>query len=176
MLAHEVQEKHDELLGLAQASGKLSQRKIKARAGMHKGGTILHFVRHGQGEHNVFATQWREKLLSSAPDVNMSKNPYVAETGCPRDPDLTAKGREVDARAARAQLSAVLDGRRVPCIASPLRRTLQTASLITPEQGFEKTIVLDAVREHYGLHVCDSLRSDYDRLAEFPVDWSYASE
>lgn len=79
----------------------------------------VHFVRHGEGHHNVHSTRWF--------DEKKKGNPWQ-HASCPIDPGLTDLGvtqaKELNERSER-ELGA---GPQV-VVVSPLLRTLQTATL-----------------------------------------------
>lgn len=168
-MQHELAEKQAELRELERVAKTLPLQRVRAVGGRvagKKNACVVHLVRHGQAAHNVFAAEWRARH-------GVDTNPY-SHPDCPVDPDLTEVG-ERDAARARGAVAQAIGDRRVVCVVSPLRRTLQTATRVRPpDDGFRHVVVVDAVREHFGLHVCDSLRKDFDRSAEFPFDWTRA--
>ncbi len=174
MLLHEFKEKEEELRELRTAALRVKLPVVKVVAlgasAVPAGGVsfVVHFVRHGQAVHNVFAAQWRL--------AKREGNPYTSPE-CPVDPDLTAEGRG-DALRAGGELAKRLRGSSVAVACSPMRRTLETwevAKTQLKKDAAHRVVVVDDARERFGLHICDSLR-DYDRAKDFPdVDWSLAA-
>ena len=78
----------------------------------------VHFVRHGEGHHNVHSTRWF--------DEGKGGNPWEHPT-CPIDPTLTDLGheqaRDLNSRGEALQAEGRFDPELV--VVSPLRRTLQ---------------------------------------------------
>jgi broad specificity phosphatase PhoE len=174
MLLHELKEKDDELREMRAAAQLVKLPVVKvvpiADGGAPTDGSslVVHFVRHGQAAHNVFAAQWRL--------AHREGNCYTSPE-CPVDPDLTADGRN-DALRAGAELAKRLRGSSVAVASSPMRRTLETWELAKRQlkkDAAHRVVVVDDARERFGLHICDSLR-EYDRAKDFPnVDWSLAA-
>lgn len=124
----------------------------------------VHFVRHGEGHHNVHSTRWF--------DEKKKGNPWQ-HASCPIDPGLTDLGvtqaKELNERSER-ELGA---GPQV-VVVSPLLRTLQTATL-----GFDYIVgkvpfvAQEDCREIMGQHRCDRRVSPAFRASSFPhVDFS----
>ena len=177
MLLHELKEKEDELRELRAAALRVQLPAVSVEAlgdgpvpseGSSWSSVIVHFVRHGQAAHNVFAAQWRVAAKEG--------NPYTSPD-CPVDPDLTAEGR-ADALRAGGELAKRLRG-SVAVASSPMRRTLETWEIVKTQlkkDAFHRVVVLDDARERFGLHICDALR-EYNRVGDFPnVDWSLSAE
>lgn len=163
MMAHENKEHEEELMECAEAVRILGHPIVSAS--LHVAGDkIVHFVRHGEAEHNAFARVWR--------DEQREGSPYVASSGCPIDPPLTELGRS-QAQAAGVSLSKKLSQRDIPMFCSPLRRAAQTALLAESkleDAAFSTRVAMLDLRERFGLHVCDSLGGS---AKEFPsIDWS----
>ena len=173
MMIHELKEKEEELAELKMASSRVSIPHIscsawKSSSSLDERSVVVHFVRHGQAAHNVFATNWRSE--------GRAGNCYV-DSSCPMDPFLTDTGR-LDAKRAGSSLKSILGNRSVAFASSPMRRTLETCFVAQQEMGVAHPgcVVLDDARERFGLHICDNL-IDFDRSATFPfADWSKSSK
>jgi broad specificity phosphatase PhoE len=142
-------------------------------AGIPGSGKVVHFIRHGQAEHNALAA------ASGAPachckrsepggrDTPQASCPYNADAAF--DAPLTATGR--DQASDLADTCAGLGVQLV--VSSPLRRTLQTAlhafgdfieaDLLAP------VVAHEALREQHGMHRCDQRRDTVAIGAEFGV-------
>uniref|UniRef100_A0A7S1THA7 Phosphoglycerate mutase family protein n=1 Tax=Compsopogon caeruleus TaxID=31354 RepID=A0A7S1THA7_9RHOD len=127
---------------------------------------IVHFVRHGQGYHNLAAAQPGVACHCATGD-SAKLCPYL-------DPALTdarlTEAGEEEARAAKVQVG---DRPIQLVVVSPLTRTLQTASLAFLPQAPTPFLAHEAIREHLGVHVVNK-RSRLSLLAtQFPhVDFS----
>jgi len=134
----------------------------------------VHFVRHGQGQHNV-------AFLNSATRCDCyDGNIPFEERNCPYvqpavlDARLTELGEQqavsLQAKAAATKSTLVL--------VSPLQRTLQTATLafasISPPPLL---LAYEELREQIGTHICDKRRNRSVAAAQFPhVDFSLIEE
>jgi broad specificity phosphatase PhoE len=123
----------------------------------------VHFVRHGQGFHNLLAdmatslgTQWTQ--FSHSPE-----NPYVRPELL--DAPLTEIGRQQ-----AYQLQTTIAPFPVELvICSPMCRTIQTALMaFAPLVGTVPFLAHEMVREETGVHLCDQRRSVARQRAEFP--------
>lgn len=136
MMAHEVKEKEEELAELRDVSTKLLLPFVscspwnESSSESSPSSIVVHWVRHGQAEHNAFATRWREE--------GRAGNCYV-DPACPVDPNLTEKGR-ADAIMAGKTLKERLGNRQVSFASSPMRRTLETCFLA--QKGLEDLCVV----------------------------------
>jgi len=138
---------------------------------------VVHFVRHGQGYHNLIADLYREagrewNSLTAEGD-NPYKRPEVV------DPPLTELGRS-QARS----LQRSVDNLEVQLVVlSPLTRTTQTAllafeHLIANASTSAKVpfVAHDGCHEIGGVHTCDRRRSLSELRRDFPaVDYQTAS-
>mmetsp|Transcript_33840 Transcript_33840/g.40545 ORF Transcript_33840/g.40545 Transcript_33840/m.40545 type:complete len:266 (-) Transcript_33840:152-949(-) len=128
----------------------------------------VHFIRHGQGFHNLM----RDFFTA----VKRQDNPYVMHEVV--DAPLTQKGRD-QARALHPRIRQLKDdGDNKPelIISSTLCRALQTASIAFEEflGGKEGGLVVpfvahEMVRESSGVHVCDWRRPISQQRQEFPL-------
>ena len=110
------------LRGNGVANGRIVRCRKSTETGsesLRPGTKRVHFVRHGEGHHNVHSTRWF--------DEKKKGNPWQ-HASCPIDPGLTDLGvtqaKELNERSER-ELGA---GPQV-VVVSPLLRTLQTATL-----------------------------------------------
>jgi len=162
--AHELKEKAEERQELLAVRDSLGLELVKA-VGLEPSGDLrgirVHFVRHGRGEHNVFAAEYPQE----------KGNPYV-DLQCPIDAVLVEEGR-ADAKRAGQQLSQRLGDRKAVCLVSPMRRTIQTMMGAREElsKPFIEIVAEESLRERFGVHRCDSL-AEYDRSVFGLVDWS----
>jgi broad specificity phosphatase PhoE len=137
----------------------------------------VHFVRHGQGFHNLLAD------LSSASGVqwkqftNTPENPYVRPEIL--DAPLTENGRQQALRLQstwRSRMPHAPQPQIVVC--SPNCRALQTAllafePLLSGDCATPPFVAHEMVREETGVHVCDQRRPTSRQTAEFPqIDFS----
>jgi len=133
------------------------------------GGKIktVHFVRHGQGFHNLmadlFISQGREWVQFSKSPSNPYAMPQVL------DSPLTHNGRS-QAALLRPIVETIPSPQMV--VVSPLCRTLQTA-LIAFRDLPVPFLAHEMVREESGVHLCDKRRPTSDQVQEFPrVDFT----
>jgi len=128
----------------------------------------VHFIRHGQGFHNLM----RDFFTA----VKRQDNPYVMHEVV--DAPLTQKGRD-QARALHPRIRQLKDdGDNKPelIISSTLCRALQTASIVFEEfLGREEGgsvvpfVAHEMVRERLGVNVCDQRRTISQQRREFPM-------
>jgi broad specificity phosphatase PhoE len=113
---------------------------------------VIHFVRHGEGHHNLLAKQIGRKAYM---------DPSVF------DPKLTDTGKLQAAALQDEILNLCLnDMHSIDCIVfSPMQRALMTGAIACKKifstygkKSLPKMIVLECVRERYGVHICDSRR------------------
>lgn len=131
----------------------------------------VHFVRHGQGFHNLMADLARENGKEWIQFQQSKENPYVMPEIL--DAPLTEKGRN-QARALQPQIKS-LEHQPQLIITSPNCRAIQTA-LIAFESSLSRKIPFVAhemVKEESGVHICDKRRPKTQQQYEFPqVDFS----
>lgn len=133
---------------------------------------VVHFIRHGQGHHNVFGAEWAlaGKLGNAYSDV-----------GCPQDAELTVLGLS-QAAALQPVLKDVLSSTpasisssSVLVLVSPMRRAIQTAlAAIEGESSLDQVYALELLHEQAGLHVCDKRLTKSELKTYFPkvnFDW-----
>ena len=121
----------------------------------------IHFVRHAEGLHNV---------AGRANYENYKLEEYA-------DSLLSERGYEQCARAKEdiVRRNALVGGTLELIVVSPLRRTLQTASLLFADKigTSVEFVAVEHVREQTGAHPCDRRRSITEQKADFPhVDFS----
>jgi len=138
-----------------------------ATAGMEVNKTV-HFIRHGEGRHNVAQSAWRE--------FKNPGEPYTIDndaTGRYEDAVLTPKG-ESQAR----ELVGNVDAHQPALIVtSPLRRAVQTALLAFPAPRAQKVLAVELCHEIGGKHTCDKRLPKSDLARQFPeVDFSQLTE
>ena len=126
-------------------------RKLESAEGKSETGLStkrVHFVRHGEGHHNVHSTVWF--------DAGKGGNPWEHPT-CPVDPTLTDLGvDQANDLNRRGPLEIEIKPELV--VVSPLMRTLQTATLgfawlIAEQVPF---LAQEDCREIMGQHRCES--------------------
>lgn len=181
-------EQAEHMLGMAQVASAMRQKPLQIHAysldnAPYKSTNInplktVHFVRHGQGFHNLMADVAREQGQTWTSNVKSSENPYTRPELV--DAPLTGTGR----------LQALLLQNRVDqlphapelVVLSPLCRALQTGvlvfeSLLPTEPGTAGKapfVAHEMVREEHGVHCCDQRRSVSQQSREFPyVDFSF---
>ncbi|KAL3892790.1 MAG: hypothetical protein SGPRY_014783, partial [Prymnesium sp.] len=128
----------------------------------------VHFIRHGEGDHNVIQREWR----ASASWDGVSE-PYTIDNDPSftyLDPGLTPKGKsQAEALQPRAsRLSTEL------LVTSPMRRAMQTALIAFSSASCSPAVIAtDLCHEVGGKHTCDKRRAISELRAEFPgVDYS----
>lgn len=136
----------------------------------------VHFVRHGQGFHNLMADLAKQEGRTWENYTITTENPYVMPEIT--DAPLTAKGR---AQAAELQsvVAALSQDRKPQLVAlSPNCRALQTGIIAFREViGKVPFLAHEMVREQSGIHVCDKRRPTSEQASEFPmVDFSLLTE
>jgi broad specificity phosphatase PhoE len=137
---------------------------------------VVHFIRHGQGFHNLMADAAKKNNVSWNNFVSSPNNPYMMPEllDCP----LTDLGRQQAALLRDNQVKQFVDNMTVPelIVVSPCCRTLQTASIalqnfIKPTTDTVESVPIVAhelLREETGIHICDKRRSKTQISYEFP--------
>mmetsp|Transcript_97242 Transcript_97242/g.208603 ORF Transcript_97242/g.208603 Transcript_97242/m.208603 type:complete len:314 (+) Transcript_97242:30-971(+) len=139
---------------------------------------IVHFIRHGEGYHNVAQREWR-----GSPDWDGKSEPYTIDNDpAPHrylDPELTATGIE-QAVALRPRAADVMKA-SPPLgllVVSPMRRATQTGLLAFEEHisggaGGLAVLANELCHETAGRHTCDKRLGKSALAAAFPpVDYS----
>lgn len=129
------------------------------------------FIRHGESEYNLACTGPDGKVGISpvgGPDGSMSRSTFDFE-----DAPLTATGRDQALQLGPALVSSKIE----LVVASPLERTLETASLIFPPGQIPggKIVAHEGVREMMmpGRETVNKRRSISDKTARWEwVDWT----
>ena len=136
----------------------------------------VHFVRHGQGFHNLMADLAKQDGRTWENCTNTPENPYVMPEIT--DAPLTNKGRE-QAAILQPTIQA-LEATKKPqlVVLSPNCRALQTGVIAFQELiGKIPFLAHEMVREETGVHVCDKRRPTSQQAREFPmVDFSLLTE
>lgn len=132
-------EKSEEALAPGECEGEMETGANKRKRVESAPRVVYHFVRHGQGYHNVHGSDWKA--------AGKEGNPYT-DPSCPVDPELTEVGRG-QAKEAGVQLAELFKkydeangnrGYKVQVISSSLRRALETARLATDGMDVEGLI------------------------------------
>jgi len=140
------------------------------------GGKRVHFVRHGQGFHNLLSDMYREmgKTFDAQSGAGGSQNPYCRPEVL--DSPLTEIGRQ-QARALRPAVQGLAPGL---VVTSTLTRATQTALIAfahLTEDGTKTKVPFlahDGCHEIGGVHTCDRRRCLAELRREFPqVDYSW---
>ncbi len=127
---------------------------------------VCHFVRHGQGFHNLMADMAKAQGKEWTQFENTPNNPYVMPEIL--DAPLTHKGRN-QARAAQPIVQNLDDPLEL-VVSSSHCRALQT-SLIAFEHLLPTPVpflALESVRETTGVHLCDKRRPKSQQMVDFP--------
>ena len=135
-----------------------------------------HFLRHGQGFHNLMADLAKEAGRTWENCTNTPENPYVMPEIT--DAPLTAKGR-LQAALIQPMVSAMSENETPQLVVlSPNCRALQTGVIAFRDLvGKIPFLAHEMVREETGVHVCDKRRPTSQQAAEFPmVDFSLLND
>jgi len=167
------QEHAEHMEGMQEAIDEMRQRPLIVKAyalgdtSAPSGDNVktLHFVRHGQGFHNLMADRAKQAGQKWVNFTKTAENPYyMAEI---LDAPLTEKGRQQ----ALALQPTVRDMENQPelVVSSPNCRALQTGTLVF-EHLKDKVpfIAHEMVREENGVRVCDKRRPKSRQIQEFP--------
>jgi len=126
----------------------------------------VHFIRHGQGYHNMLADEYRSLGRTWKQFTTEDSNPYVRPEVF--DAPLTHIGRQQ-----ASALSPHVSGLSPPpglILTSPLTRAVQTALMSTSAlPASTPFIAVESLREETGVHVCDARRPTSDVAREFPM-------
>jgi broad specificity phosphatase PhoE len=136
----------------------------------------VHFVRHGQGFHNLMADLARAQGREWVQFSKSPENPYTMPELL--DAPLTEKGRQ-QAIALQPRVAALKNPPEL-IVCSPLCRALQTGIIVFANSAMEnnnkapnRLLAHEMVREQTGIHVCDKRRAVSRQKLEFPlVDFS----
>jgi len=132
----------------------------------HSNVKICHFLRHGQGFHNLMADMYSLQGREWNQFVPSPDNPYVRPEIV--DAPLTQKGRN-QARAVNPRIRNMSTQPELVVLSSQCR-ALQTG-LIAFEHLVHTIVPMlahEMVREQTGVHVCDMRRSKREQEIEFP--------
>lgn len=124
----------------------------------------VHFLRHGQGFHNLMADMYASAGKEWNQYERSDNNPYILPEVL--DAPLTQKGREQ----AKAVQSLVQAMRHQPelVVSSSNCRALQTG-LIAFGHLKVQFIAHEMAREETGVHVCDKRRTIQEQKVDFPT-------
>lgn len=127
---------------------------------------VVHFVRHGQGFHNLMADMFKARGVEWEQYTHTKENPYVLPELV--DAPLTEKGRQ-QAYALQPTVQS-LQPQPELVVLSPQCRALQTGVMVFAHLC-EKIPLLahEMVREENGVHVCDMRRPTLKQALEFPM-------
>eukprot|EP00316_Scyphosphaera_apsteinii_P009919 CAMPEP_0119319626 /NCGR_PEP_ID=MMETSP1333-20130426/49900_1 /TAXON_ID=418940 /ORGANISM="Scyphosphaera apsteinii, Strain RCC1455" /LENGTH=256 /DNA_ID=CAMNT_0007326081 /DNA_START=16 /DNA_END=786 /DNA_ORIENTATION=- len=134
--------------------------KASSQKPVAAGAKLTHWIRHGQGFHNLIADLYREHGVDGSPYMNAAL----------QDPPLTAIGRH-QAEALCTHAEALLPGL---VVVSPLARATKTA-LIAFDHLVGKVPFLahELCREISGVNSCDQRRRVTEMAKDFPaIDYS----
>lgn len=126
-----------------------------------------HFLRHGQGFHNLLADMYSLQGKEWAQFVPSPDNPYVRPEIV--DAPLTQKGRN-QARAVNPLIQNMSKQPELIVLSSQCR-ALQTGLLAFEHLVKTRSVPMIAhemVREQTGVHVCDRRRTRHEQEIEFP--------
>lgn len=127
---------------------------------------VVHFVRHGQGFHNLMADIASSEGREWVQFTQTKENPYVMPEIL--DAPLTEKGRQ---QALLLQpVIAAMASKPELVVLSPNCRALQTGLIVFEESIGQGVPFLahEMVREENGVHVCDKRRPKSRQAKEFP--------
>ena len=137
------------------------------------GAKLCHFIRHGEGFHNVAQREWREN-----PEWDGTSEPYTLDTDPTLsfvDAELNEKGKG-QATALQAQTGAVTPQLLV---VSPMRRATLTGLLAYEPQVRSKALPVlahELCHERAGRHTCDKRLSRTELAALYPaVDYAHVA-
>lgn len=184
-LHHASHEKAEHMQGMEQVVSAMRQKPLQIYAYSIENAPIksnhplktVHFVRHGQGFHNLMADLAREQGREWVQNVKSKDNPYTTPEIV--DAPLTEKGRQ-QALLLQSHVEQLPQAPQL-VVLSPNCRALQTGLLafesLLPtapgERGHAPFIAHEMVREEHGVHCCDQRRSVSRQSREFPfVDFS----
>jgi broad specificity phosphatase PhoE len=130
---------------------------------------VVHFVRHGQGFHNLMADLARAAGRDWVQFTNTPENPYIMPEIL--DAPLTEKGRQ-QAYALQPRVHS-MDHQPELVVFSPNCRALQTGLIVFEDLigGGNANIPFlahEMVREENGVHICDKRRPVSRQTTEFP--------
>ena len=130
---------------------------------------IVHFLRHGQGFHNLMADMAAAQGREWTQFQHTPENPYVMQEIV--DAPLTQKGRN-QARAVQTIIHQ-MENQPELIVLSTHCRALQTGliafeHLINDDADAVEFIAHEMVREETGVHVCDQRRPKTQQALDFP--------
>jgi broad specificity phosphatase PhoE len=126
---------------------------------------VVHFVRHGQGFHNLMADLAKASGREWVQFTNTPENPYIMPEIL--DSPLTEKGRQ-QARLLQPRVRS-MDNQPELVLFSPNCRALQTGTIVFQDLiGKTPFLAHEMVREENGIHICDKRRPVSHQKMEFP--------
>eukprot|EP00979_Chaetoceros_neogracilis_P008139 scaffold1798_cov273-Chaetoceros_neogracile.AAC.7 len=127
---------------------------------------VCHFIRHGQGFHNLMADMYSSQGKEWTQFKKSPNNPYVLPEIV--DAPLTQKGRN-QARALQPIIQS-LENQPEMVVLSSQCRALQTGVIAFEHLVNEVPFVAhEMVREQAGVHVCDMRRPRSQQALDFPI-------
>lgn len=176
--SHQVSEVSDNMASLRAAAAEVA-RSMKIRVACKQvalpvtkpgGSKLIHFIRHGEGTHNVAQREWR-----ADPAWDGQTEPYTIDT----DPNMKfvdAELNDIGIRQAKDLQQATAKVKPELMIVSPMRRATLTGLLaFAPqiERGEMLIIAHELAHERAGKHTCDKRLSKTELGKLFPaVDYS----
>lgn len=174
-LALAKKESAEHLHGIEELYASMRQRPLLVKAfalhdeaslpsGKEENVKVVHFLRHGQGFHNLMADmavaqgkQWEQFVPSD--------NPYCkAEIA---DAPLTQKGRD-QARAVQPLVESMKNQPELVVLSTNCRAIQTGIIAFAPLLKKIPFIAHEMVREETGVHVCDKRRPKSQQMMEFP--------
>ena len=135
----------------------------------------IHFIRHGEGHHNVAQREWRAN-----PAWNGMSEPYTIDNDPTHryvDAELTAKG-EAEARALQEITEPALKPEVM--IVSPMRRATLTGLLAFEphiKRGELPVVANELCHERGGRHTCDKRLAKSTLQQQYPnIDYTLVAE
>jgi broad specificity phosphatase PhoE len=175
-LALAKKESVEHLHGMSELYAAMRQRPLTVKAytlsASASGGNVktVHFVRHGQGFHNLLADIASASGVTWTQFSRTPQNPYVMPEVM--DAPLTEKGRQQALCLQRRVRE--FDKQPQLIILSPTCRALQTGTIVFEHLvGNVPFLAHELTREESGVHCCDKRRPKSRQEKEFPmVDFS----
>jgi len=147
--------------------------ELKDPSKLAVGSKLCHFIRHGEGEHNVAQREWR-----SDPKWDGTSEPYTLDT----DLDLRyldAKLTEKGLGEARALQNATAALKTQLLVVSPMRRATSTGLLAFEshiKRGEFPVLAHEFCHERAGKHTCDKRLTKAELAKAYPmVDYSHVT-
>jgi len=173
-----LKESAEHLVGMSECRAAMEGKKLKIEAyalGDESNKNccckVVHFVRHGQGFHNLLADIYTQSGVKWSNHVASASNPYAQIEVL--DAPLTHKGRLQAAQLSdQVQRLKSLHGPLELVVSSPNCRALMTAVVAFDSCNGSKDckwLVHEMVREEHGVHLCDQRRPKSQQAREFSM-------